>query len=185
MIQVMTAAITTMADRNIMPAAPLPVRSFSAPKMKGPTNPPRLPTELITAMEIAAVERVRNRDGTAQNGDLKAYSPMIATLKRPMAMTGLLTRLTAPGRVAKVAQGIKRLGLPPIARKYFELHAVLDVKHAEDWIDNCLRPLVEEDPSRVRFLAEGALMRLACGERCFDAYRGHLWSNPALRFAAE
>jgi hypothetical protein len=96
-----------------------------------------------------------------------------------------IVELTAPGRVACVAQGLKRLDQPPIARKYFELHAHLDVKHAEDWIANVLRPLVAEDASRARWLAEGALMRLTCGARCFDAYRAHLWSGPGRRLAAE
>jgi hypothetical protein len=41
----------------------------------GPTKPPRLPTELITAIDTAAVERVRNSVGNAQNGDLNAYRP--------------------------------------------------------------------------------------------------------------
>jgi len=92
--------------------------------------------------------------------------------------------LTAPTRVGKVAAGLKRLGCPPASRKYFHLHAVLDVKHAQDWIENALRPLVLEDPSRARFLAEGALMRLLCGQRCFDVYRANLWA-PAMKLAAE
>lgn len=93
--------------------------------------------------------------------------------------------LTAPGRVAKVGQGLKRLDHPPVVRKYFELHAILDVKHAEDWIANVLRPLVREDPSCARYLAEGALMRLTCGAWCFDAYRRELWGKAAHRLAAE
>ncbi len=96
-----------------------------------------------------------------------------------------VVELTAPGRVAQVAKGLKRLGYPPVVRKYFELHAMLDIKHAEDWIANVLRPLVAEDPSRAPMLAEGALMRLICGARCFDAYRAHLWSPSALHMAAE
>ena len=96
-----------------------------------------------------------------------------------------VVELTAPGRVAQVAKGLKRLGYPPVVRKYFELHAMLDVKHAEDWIANVLRPLVREDPSRAPLLAECALMRLICGARCFDAYRAHLWRAPSLRHAAE
>ena len=79
--------------------------------------------------------------------------------------------LTAPTRVAKVAQGLKRLGVEPKLRKYFDLHAVLDVKHSEDWNREALRPLVAADPDCARYLAEGALMRLTCGARCFDAYR--------------
>ena len=93
--------------------------------------------------------------------------------------------LTAPGRVACVGAGLKRLGHPPTVRKYFELHAMLDIKHSDEWIAHVLRPLVAEDPSRARFLAEGALMRLASGARCFDVYREHLWESPERRLAAE
>ncbi|MDB5459053.1 MAG: iron-containing redox enzyme family protein, partial [Caulobacteraceae bacterium] len=96
-----------------------------------------------------------------------------------------VVELTAPGRVAQVAKGLERLGYPPSVRRYFELHARLDVKHAQDWIANALRPLVSEDPARIPFLAEGALMRLVCGARCFEAYRARLWSAPAMHMAAE
>ena len=96
-----------------------------------------------------------------------------------------VVELTAPGRVAAVAAGLKRLGQPPVVRKYFELHAHLDVEHSKAWNLNALRPLVAEAPSRARCIAEGALMRLTCGELCFDAYRGHLWTSPQRRMAAE
>jgi hypothetical protein len=96
-----------------------------------------------------------------------------------------VVELTAPGRVSLVGKGLKRLGFPPVVRKYFDLHAMLDIKHAEDWIANVLRPLVAEDPGRAPLLAEGALVRLACGARCFDVYRKHLWSRAAHHIAAE
>ena len=57
--------------------------------------------------------------------------------------------------------------------------ASLTVRHAEEWIAHVLRPLVQEAPERARYLAEGALMRLTCGARCFEAYRSHLWGQPA------
>lgn len=79
--------------------------------------------------------------------------------------------LTAPGRSACVARGLARIGLSERERRYFALHAVLDVKHSEDWNREALRPLVEEDPRRATAMAEGALMRLRCGERCFERYR--------------
>ena len=68
--------------------------------------------------------------------------------------------LTAPGRSACVAKGLRRLGLNGRERHYFELHAVLDVKHSEAWNREALRPLVAEDPRRARAIAEGALIRL-------------------------
>ena len=88
-----------------------------------------------------------------------------------------VVELTAPTRVAKVALGLKRLGVEPRLRKYFDLHAVLDVKHSEDWNKEAIRPLVAEDPDCARYLAEGALMRLTCGARCFEAYRAELWNH--------
>lgn len=82
--------------------------------------------------------------------------------------------LTAPDRSAHVAQGLRRLGLNDRERRYFDLHAVLDVKHSADWNREALIPLVTEDPERATAIAEGALMRLECGARCFDAYRAAL-----------
>lgn len=83
--------------------------------------------------------------------------------------------LTAPARAACVAKGLRRLGFPGKIRHYFDLHAVLDVKHSEEWNKEALRPLVEEDPRRAAAIAEGALIRLKCGERCFERYRAELW----------
>ena len=83
--------------------------------------------------------------------------------------------LTAPGRSACVAAGLRRIGLSDRERRYFDLHAVLDVKHSEDWNREALRPLVAEDPRRATAIAEGALIRLRCGERCFARYRAALW----------
>lgn len=83
--------------------------------------------------------------------------------------------LTAPGRSACVGKGLRRLGYPADVRRYFDLHAVLDVKHSEAWNREALRPLVAEDPRRARAIAEGALIRLKCGQRCFERYRAVLW----------
>lgn len=79
--------------------------------------------------------------------------------------------LTAPDRARKVALGMKRLGLDARTRAYFELHAVLDVVHARSWIAEVIRPLIEATPACARFIAEGALMRLVCGERCYARYQ--------------
>ena len=83
--------------------------------------------------------------------------------------------LTAPARSACVAKGLRRLGFKGRERRYFDLHAVLDVKHSIDWNREAVRPLVEEDPRRATAMAEGALIRLNCGARCFERYRRELW----------
>ena len=79
--------------------------------------------------------------------------------------------MTAPDRAQAVARGLARLGLDKPARHYFELHAVLDRKHSADWNREIIGPLVDADPALARPIAEGALMRLAAGARCFARYR--------------
>ena len=81
--------------------------------------------------------------------------------------------MTAPGRVTHINDGLKRLAVPTAARTYFQLHAGLDVQHSKAWNEEILFPLVQADPRTARSIAEGALMRLACGARCFRRYRAH------------
>jgi hypothetical protein len=83
--------------------------------------------------------------------------------------------LTAPGRAAYVSAGLRRLKVSAKARHYFDLHAVLDIKHSEAWNREVFASIVAETPHAAPFIAEGALMRLQCGADCFQAYRRHLW----------
>jgi hypothetical protein len=108
-----------------------------------------------------------------------AMTAMATTRRYAWLSVGALgvIELTAPGRSALVASGLRRIGLTDRERRYFDLHAVLDIKHSADWNREALRPAVEEDPDRARLIAEGALIRLRCGERCFDSYRSVLWGD--------
>ncbi len=81
---------------------------------------------------------------------------------------------TAPGRSKLVAAGLKRLGVKASDRHYFDLHAVLDIKHSEAWNAEAGGPLVAWRPELATALAEGALMRLECGAACFRRYRKEL-----------
>ena len=82
--------------------------------------------------------------------------------------------LTAPGRSALVNAGLKRCGIAPHTRQYYALHATLDVQHSAAWNRDVLAPLVAEDPSVAPLIAEGALLRLEAGARCFARYRHEL-----------
>ncbi len=81
---------------------------------------------------------------------------------------------TAPGRAGLVAKGLKRLGVAARDRHYFDLHAVLDVKHSAAWNAEALAPLVAANGRLAPAIAEGALMRLECGAACFARYRQEL-----------
>ena len=79
--------------------------------------------------------------------------------------------MTAPGRVKYVDRGLERLGIPKKARHYFSLHAVLDVSHSAAWNREILQSIVAEEPRAAPAIAQGALLRLRCGARCFRRYR--------------
>ncbi len=85
--------------------------------------------------------------------------------------------LTAPGRAALVNAGLSRLGVRGDARRYFAVHATLDVKHSATWNREVLAPLVAMEPRAAEAIAEGALIRLAAGARCFARYRSELWGQ--------
>ncbi|MEX1147824.1 MAG: iron-containing redox enzyme family protein, partial [Sphingomonadales bacterium] len=94
--------------------------------------------------------------------------------------------LTAPTRAGFVTEGLRRLGVPAKTRHYFALHATLDVAHSKAWNAEVLRTLVAEDARRAQPLAEGAMLRLWYGARCFDRYRDEFspkmeYSNRSLR----
>lgn len=82
--------------------------------------------------------------------------------------------LTAPSRVSLVNDGLKRLGVSAEGRQYFQLHAGLDIRHSREWNVEVIRPLVADDPALTTPIAEGAMMRLQCGKRCFERYRAEL-----------
>ena len=85
--------------------------------------------------------------------------------------------LTAPGRSQLVNAGLKRLGIGGAARRYYALHATLDVRHSATWNREVLQPLVECNPAIALRIAEGALLRLRAGQRCFERYRLELWKS--------
>ena len=82
--------------------------------------------------------------------------------------------LTAPSRATFVDAALVRIGLTTKARQYYALHAVIDLKHSAAWNSEVIEPLVAADPSLAVPIAEGALMRLEAGARCFERYRREL-----------
>lgn len=134
---------------------------------------------LDTLVETLAVDPVIENTVWESLALANAMTAMATNRRYAWHSVGALgiIELTAPGRSAMVAKGLRRIGLSNRERRYFDLHAVLDVKHSEDWNREALRPLVEEDPRRAAAIAEGALIRLACGARCFDRYRRTLWNQ--------
>ena len=81
--------------------------------------------------------------------------------------------LTAPDRAGAVNRGLQRLGFDSASRRYYAVHAAVDVRHSRCWNDEIIEPLVRDDPRLALPIAEGALMRLNAGARSFARYRRH------------
>ena len=79
--------------------------------------------------------------------------------------------MTAPTRVGFVNEGLKRLNVSFEARKYFQLHATLDIKHSQAWNSEVIYSLVNNNPETAKPIAEGALMRLCSGARTYEKYK--------------
>lgn len=79
--------------------------------------------------------------------------------------------MTAPGRVSLVDRGLERLGVPSDARRYFTLHAALDIKHSREWNREVIEPLW---PIAGQAIAEGAYLRLWAGLLTYRRYRAEL-----------
>lgn len=116
-------------------------------------------------------------------GDTVWESLALANLMLAMAMNrryayqsiGALgaVEMTAPSRVGFVNEGLKRLDVPFETRKYFQLHARLDIKHSKAWNNEVIYSLVKSNPETAKPIAEGALMRLCCGAKCYESYKKH------------
>lgn len=127
---------------------------------------------------VQELELAPSVDNTIWEALALANTMVGLALNRPFAFQSLgalgAIELTAPDRARKVAEGMRRLGYSPHVRSYFDLHAVIDLHHSAAWNRNVLRPLLEEDPYRNIAIAEGAIMRLQCGEACFERYCSEL-----------
>lgn len=57
-----------------------------------------------------------------------------------------LIELEAGPHCRYVDQGLERLGAPQEARAFYQMHAVVDPRHGQGWVDDAVSPLVERFP---------------------------------------
>lgn len=102
-----------------------------------------------------------------------AFAMKRAYFSQSIGALGVI-ELTAPERCHRVMEGMKRVKLRDDEYKYYTLHSHLDLEHWAGWKRNVMYPLSREYPERMVKMAEGALLRLHAGARCFKVYCNHL-----------
>ncbi|MBL8545783.1 MAG: iron-containing redox enzyme family protein [Hyphomonadaceae bacterium] len=135
---------------------------------------------LVQALKVTPKVETTLAPSLALGNTMAALATNRAYAYHAIGALGVI-ELTAPGRAAQVSEALRRLKVSAKARHYFDLHAVLDVKHSEAWNREVFASIVAETPEAAIYIAEGALMRLQCGADCFDAYRRHLWGGDGMR----
>lgn len=82
------APSSSTPDTAMSGAVKPPENCLSAPISDGPTKPPRLPTDTISASPPAAARPVRNPDGMAQYVAWNARTPLTVTHSAISLKTG-------------------------------------------------------------------------------------------------
>lgn len=76
--------------------------------------------------------------------------------------------LLAPQRCTRLTAGAARVGIPKKAMVYYAAHAIVDVGHAEGWLDHVVAPQVAERPEARVGIAEGLMARADASLDYFD-----------------
>lgn len=76
--------------------------------------------------------------------------------------------LLAPQRCTRVVHGALRVGMKKKAVVYYGAHAVIDIGHAEGWLDHVIEPQVRAFPDSRVGIAEGLLVRADSSLDYFD-----------------
>ncbi len=76
--------------------------------------------------------------------------------------------LLAPQRCTRLVVGARRLGIAKKTMGYYGAHAIIDVGHAEGWLEHVVRAQVAELPGSRVEIAEGLLVRADASLDYFD-----------------
>ncbi len=72
------------------------------------------------------------------------------------------TELVVPGRLERQIEGWRRVGLTDAEMRYLLEHVVVDVEHAEGWLNHVIAPLAAMRPDLLGEVGIGILRRLDC-----------------------
>jgi hypothetical protein len=133
---------------------------------------------LVHALKVTPHIETTLAPSLALGNTMAAFAANRAYAYHAIGALGVI-ELTAPGRAVHVSTALRRLKVSAKARHYFDLHAVLDLKHSEAWNREVFASIVAETPDAAPYIADGALWRLQWGGFCLGAYRRNFWGGDA------
>ncbi|MBV8985812.1 MAG: iron-containing redox enzyme family protein [Acidimicrobiia bacterium] len=127
---------------------------------------------LVEAVGLVAIRRDELPVPALQRSALNGLLATNRWLQPEMVGALGLLELQAGPRCRQVVRGLRRLGAPAGAFPFYEEHANVDPLHGKAWLDDAVRPLVDDHPNWAARIVRGARWRAAVNDRFFaDVHR--------------
>lgn len=85
-----------------------------------------------------------------------------------------ITELLDPKNYEKLLFGCRRVGFPEDVLEYYSEHAMIDIEHADGWLNNVIEPMTQKYQSAPEEILTGAALRLKTCHRYYDRLYFHL-----------
>lgn len=133
---------------------------------------PDVHTTLHTRMaEAIGMRRIPRGEQPVEGLERTALGGLLATNRwlQPEMIGALgMIELQAGPRCRLVVKAFDRVGIPADAYPFYEVHAEVDPRHGQDWLDKVIAPLASEQPDWSERLVKGAWWRAITNAGLFD-----------------
>jgi hypothetical protein len=129
-------------------------------------------TDLHTRMaEAIGMPRLSRAELPVEALERSALGGLLATNRwlQPEMIGALgMIELQAGPRCRLVVRGFSRVGMPTAAYPFYEIHADVDPRHGQDWLDKVITPLSVDQPQWRARMVRGAWWRVLTNAALFD-----------------
>jgi len=127
---------------------------------------------LVEAVDLRAIPRDELPVSALRRNALNGLLATNRWLQPEMVGALGLLELQAGPRCRQVVRALRRLDAPPAAFPFYQEHADVDPLHGKAWLDEGVRPLVEDHPEWAPRIRRGAVWRAGVNDRFFaDVHR--------------
>jgi hypothetical protein len=105
-----------------------------------------------------------------------AFGGLLATNRwlQPEMIGALgLIELQAGPRCRMVLQALHRIGVPECAQRFYAVHADVDPRHGNDWMNEVIEPFCASAPDLAERVVRGARWRWQTNSAFFDELTAH------------
>jgi hypothetical protein len=115
-----------------------------------------------------------------------AFGGLLATNRwlQPEMIGALgLIELQAGPRCRMVLQAMERTGAPEPARRFYAVHADVDPRHGNDWMNEVIEPFCADAPDLAARVVRGAWWRWRTNSAFFDEVSAEFLSDTARKIS--